>query len=124
MQTLRITVRDVDLAGSVIDTAFAHGANIIQDITFGLTDAGPYNDQALAQAVSDGMHKAEVIADAAGLTLPAFPKSIVEDVNAYYDRGLLVNAESAMDAAGMGASVMGGTLKVTASVVLTYEIDD
>ncbi len=122
--TLNITVRDVEKAGGVIDTSFAAGANRLDNVSFGVEDDGSLADKALELAVADGIHRAQVIANAAGLTLPAAPERITEsgEIN-YYSN---VTRASAFDEAGPagGTTIMGAMVKITATVTVTYEIKD
>ena len=124
---LNVTVREVENAGSAIDLAFAAGANVLNDVSFRVEDDGSLADRALELAVADGMHRAQVIADAAGLGLPAAPSSISQawDVSYYtnnargMDSGKLT--ESAADAS---TRTMAGMVVISATVSMTYEIDD
>ena len=120
--SLSITVRDVNRAGDIIDMAFAAGANFIGGVSFSVEDAdGALADQALQLAVADGMHRAQVIAGAAGITLPAVPSRISESGSVDY--GPVTRSMASMDSA-KGAEIMGGMTEITASVTVTYDIDD
>lgn len=66
-----VTVRVADLArlGEVLDAIVSAGANEINGITFAREDGSDAQDDARKQAVTDARRKAEVLAEAAGLTL-------------------------------------------------------
>lgn len=66
-----VTVRVADLArlGEVLDAIVSAGANEINGITFSREDGSDAQDDARRQAVADARRKAEVLAEAAGLTL-------------------------------------------------------
>ncbi len=122
--SLNVTVRKVEDTGGVIDASFAAGANRLDNVSFGVEDDGSLADKALELAVADGIHRAQVIAGAAGLTLPAAPKRITESGEINYFSN--VSRSTAFDEAGKGAgtTIMGAMVKVSATVTVTYEIDD
>jgi uncharacterized protein YggE len=66
-----VTVRVADLArlGEVLDAIVSAGANEINGIAFSREDGADAQDDARRQAVTDARRKAEVLAEAAGLTL-------------------------------------------------------
>lgn len=123
---LQVTTRDVTRAGELIDIAFAAGANQIGGVSFGVQDMTSMQDRALELAVADGMRRARIIAAASGLTLPALPEAIEEGgIYSSYDGGT-ANAYAMDTAAGAESAtkLMGGMVSVTASVNVSYEIDN
>lgn len=62
-------IHDLDNLGKLLDAAVESGANQIDALSFGLRDPGEANDKARARAVEDARHKAETLAEAAGVTL-------------------------------------------------------
>ena len=66
-----VTIRVTDLAalGQVLDAAVTGGANEINSITFMRDDAQSAEDDARRDAVATARHRAEVLAEAAGLRL-------------------------------------------------------
>lgn len=66
---LSITLRDMDAIGKTLDKAIAAGANSIQHIEFRSTKAAQVQDEAMACAVQDALRRAQLLADAAGVTL-------------------------------------------------------
>ncbi|MBQ8954170.1 MAG: SIMPL domain-containing protein [Clostridia bacterium] len=120
---LNVTVRDIEKAGSVIDAAFEAGANTLGNVSFSVEDDGTLSDKALELAVADGMHRAQVIAGAAGITLPAVPSRVSEGVEIYYRASNTVaRSEASSDAAA--PKLRSGSVEITATVTVTYEIDD
>lgn len=66
--TVTVTIRDMSIVGTVIDTAYASGSNRINGICFMMSEeryASLYK-QALDKAVKDGSEKARTIAIASG----------------------------------------------------------
>jgi len=62
-------VRDLRMVGRLLDTLVAQGANALGGISFSVADPAPVLDQARTKAIADARHKAEVYAQAAGVTL-------------------------------------------------------
>jgi hypothetical protein len=74
--TLRL--RDIGKVAATIDTLVAAGANEIGGISFTVAQPSKLLDDARADAIADARRKAEIYAQAAGVTLGA-PVSIAED---------------------------------------------
>lgn len=122
---LCVFVRNIDRAGEVIDAAMKAGANQLNGVEFMSSDDTAARDQALMLAVQDGMHKAGVIAKAAGITLPAVPDKITENSTSSYsgtNRTFSYEGAVTMDAAG-STKLQAGLLNITATVTIEYEID-
>ena len=117
---LSIVVRDIDRVGRVIDAAFAAGANEMDSIRFELSDTAQVNDQALTLALENALHKAQLLAQAAGIDLSTCEMNLTAnaDSDVSSSRNVLYMTAEAMDADG--TSVRGGQLSFTASVSLTY----
>uniref|UniRef100_UPI000682CD0F SIMPL domain-containing protein n=1 Tax=Aestuariivita boseongensis TaxID=1470562 RepID=UPI000682CD0F len=69
--SVTIRVRDLPKLGGVLDAVVTDGANQLGGISFGMQDPKPLMEEARRQAVADGRAKAEVLAEAAGVTLGA-----------------------------------------------------
>ena len=67
--TLAIKVTDMESTGSLIDAAFAAGANTLNGISFFASDTKEAETEALKIAVEDAKAKAEVLAQASGLKI-------------------------------------------------------
>lgn len=67
--TVVIRVRALDALGGILDRTIESGANTFQGLSFGLQDPGPVLDEARRAAVAEALRKAELYAQAAGLTL-------------------------------------------------------
>lgn len=63
------TIRDMGRIGRIIDGSVKAGANVLGGIAFQLSDEIEGRDEALAEAVADARHKAEILAEASGATL-------------------------------------------------------
>ncbi len=63
------TVRDMGRVGTIVDRAVSAGANLVNGITFQLSEGSEATDQALTEAVADAKRKAEALAAAGGAEL-------------------------------------------------------
>ena len=121
--SLNITVREIEKAGNVIDIAFTAGANTLGNVMFSIEDDGALADKALELAVADGMHRAQVIASAAGIQLPAVPTRVTEGADVYYrPTNAVFKSEAASD--GAATRIMSGMVEISATVTVSYDIDD
>lgn len=113
---LTVRVRALDTTGSVLDAAVADGANTLNGMTFGLADPEPSYNEARKEAVADARAKAELLAQAAGVTLG--------QVVAIADGGAMTDpAPMYRDAvAASPVPVQGGELGLVANVTITWEI--
>ena len=123
--TLAIRVTKMDAVGELIDLAFGAGANTLNGISFSASDTTEAKAEALRAAVRDAQEKAEVLAEAAGLSLGKV-ESIQEGSTYSYERGagnFTMNVKATEDAAA-GTVIQSAKLIVSASVSITFELDD
>jgi uncharacterized protein YggE len=122
---VRVEVDSMPLAGSVIDATVAAGANRIDQLSFELRDMTSAQMEALKQAVANARAQADVIAAAAGQHL-GLPLNI--NTSYSYPRPVMQMAYARMagDAAAAPppTPVEAGNLTVTASVNITYKLED
>ncbi|MFV0474885.1 MAG: SIMPL domain-containing protein [Pikeienuella sp.] len=64
-----VRVRKVDALGEILGALVGAGANMINGIEFGVADMGAAMDETRRAAVADARRKAELYAEAAGVTL-------------------------------------------------------
>lgn len=117
--TVSVTVRDLTKLGSILDASVKAGANNVNSIQFDLLDRTKAMSEARAKAVKAARAQADELAAAAGVTLGNI-QSINTSENTpgpvYYAKGAgLTMADSA-------APISAGTLDISVSVALTYEI--
>ncbi len=69
--SIRVTVRDIDDVGPVIDSAVVAGGNLLSldNIAFQISNRSLLEDQARLGAIDDAIRKASAMADRAGLAL-------------------------------------------------------
>ena len=123
--TLAIRVTDMAAVGKVIDLAFGAGANMLNGVDFSASETDGARAEALKKAVQDARAKAEVLAEASGLTIKGI--SVIEEGSTYsYDTGLTRFAKAygaTEDAAEAGTVVQSAKLQVTASIVITFDAE-
>jgi len=114
-----VRVRALDSLGGVLDSVVADGANTLNGLGFGLQDPGPATDEARRRAVADARHRAELYAQAAGVTLGAV-LSISEQGDGYRPMPM-VQAEASF-AKGADVPVSSGELNLSSTIAVVYEI--
>lgn len=117
---VQVTVCELDSFGKVLDALVSNGANSIQGISFGSSKASELRDQARVLAVKDALRRAELLAKPLGVTIGDVV-SISESMQ-YGQRNVYAVAASLSDASEVPVS--GGTLSFTASVNITWELND
>ena len=117
--TFTLNLTDELDVGEVLDAAVGAGTNSVDSVTFGLRDPTSVQEEALEDAVNDGMGKAMVISEAAGVTLG--PILSISESGA----SPVPMAESRIYfAADVAATpIVPGDVEVTATVTITYEIE-
>ena len=120
---LRVTLQDVSAAGRVIDAASRAGASEIQQVSYGLADAGMAQRQALAEATRSGVERAGVMAKALDMEVirvlsvddsGAAPAPVVREVQ--------MLAKSVGLSAAVPTDLSPGGIHVRASVTVSVEV--
>jgi uncharacterized protein YggE len=114
---IQVKVRNLDKLGGIIEAATSAGANTSNGLYFDVEDReGAYN-QALEQAIANARLRAETLVKSAGATLGAVVSASESGSYnpwpVYYGRDL---------AADGGVPVSSGTMQVSASVSVTFEL--
>ena len=122
--TLYVTVADVDNTGAYIDAAFAAGANSLDYVEFSAVETEEAAARALQLAVESAKAKAQVLADAAGLKLGKILE-IRDNADSGFVRGDFYAKTSAAEGdAGAGTGVLAGMQNVTATVNITFALEE
>jgi uncharacterized protein len=116
--SVEVTVRDLDALGSVIDGALAAGATSMDGLSFRLADPVPAERDARVQAMAAARARADVLAEAAGLSIEGV-SDIVEGGPARPPMPF-PKAERMMMAADAATPVEAGSLEITVTVTVTY----
>lgn len=121
--TLAIKVEKIDSAGSVIDAAFAAGANTLNGISFSAEDTKDAERTALEEAVAAAKEKAEIIAGAAGMKITGI-ELISEGGTFTYGNSVsnFAKARGGTEEAAMdfGTVVQAAKLVISASVTVNF----
>lgn len=112
-----VYVRDLTVLGGVIDAAVGSGSNAFFGLSFGLQNPEDAQDIALAQAVARARTKAEIMADAAGVTLGKLV-GLSESGGMSQPSPMRRDAVMAMEA----VPVAEGSVGVSATAHLVFEI--
>jgi uncharacterized protein YggE len=115
---LSVRVRALETLGAVLDAAVKDGANTLNGVRFAITDPAPLLDEARKRAVADARHKAELLSEAAGVSLGRV-LLISESGGAGGPQPQFRMAESMVPDA---VPVAEGEVSLSASVSLTWEL--
>jgi uncharacterized protein YggE len=120
--TVMVTVRDLGQVGALLDAAVQAGANQISGIQFDIEDREAAQQQAMTAAVENARARAEVLAEAAGVTLGE-----VLSIESYLSGGTPIpyerNVVMADAAMGMEVPVSPGEMQIDTGVSVVYEIE-
>jgi len=117
-EQLQITVRDLDKAGDVVDSATAKGATEVNGLWFEVDDPTGAMDEARAAAIAQARTSAQMMASAAGVSLGevvSISEASASTPGPYY------YGEAARDAAAL-TPIERGTQDVQATVTVVFEI--
>jgi uncharacterized protein YggE len=125
--TVNVTIRDLDMVGSVLDAAIEAGANNIYGVTFSLADPTPLMAQAREKAVANAQAKAQDLARLNGVSLGdvvSVSEVIGSGVSGGYYPGFgrLPVAAEGMGGGG-GGPISPGELQMTSQLQVTYAIE-
>jgi hypothetical protein len=118
---LRVTVRDTDQLGELLDAAVNAGANSIYGVTFYVDDQTAAASDARVEAVEDARAKAEELASAAGMTLGpvvAISEGTTPILSPIYSMG----RGGGMGMAESAVPVEPGSTNVAVDVMMTFEL--
>lgn len=115
--TLRVHIRDLTQLGKVLDAAVSGGANTLHSVEFATANPGPLLNEARQAAVADARATAELLAEAAGVTLGPVLSIQEPSVESYQPMPMM----RAM-AADAGVPIEQGTVSTRASVSIVWAI--
>lgn len=119
-QTMELTIRDLDKAGTYIDTAADAGSNSIGSIRFTVENQDDYYNDALKLAVKSATSKANAILDVYGIKVTK-PSKISETS---YNGGVVYATPSVYADKAMAApptQVSPGVIEISADVTVEYK---
>jgi uncharacterized protein len=120
VNTLQITLRDVDRTGEILDIAVSSGTNRVNYISFTLSDEKQQQvrAQALTSAVRSARADADAVAAAAGLDIVRV-QEITVGTN-YFPMPVASYREAADGALSVPTPIVPGDVKVSVQVSVTY----
>lgn len=123
--TVRVTVRDVEIIGELIDAVAVAGGDAVRfdGISFDHEDTGPLAQTARELAIADARARAEQLAELTGVTLGEVI-SVVETSFGAPLVGAPQSERAAMDMAATATSIQLGTSSVIVTVHVTWAIEE
>ena len=118
-EQVQVTVRDLDKAGDVVDTATAKGATNVNGIWFEISDPAKAQNDARAAAVTAARLSAQALAGAGSVSLGSVV-SIADATPAFV--GYYPYAEGRDTKAALATPVQPGTQDITATVTVSFAI--
>jgi len=120
--TIRVTYRDLDRIGELLDAAAKAGVNQVNNVQFATEKSDEYEMEAMKLAMDNARKKAEVLASTEGQTVKGAISIMQNGVSGgiYYGKEM---AGYAMDTAESFAitSVNPGEIVISTSVTVVYE---
>jgi len=116
--TLNVRVRDLALLGPVLDGVLEDGANTFGGLRFSVQDPAPLMQEARRRAVADGMARAKLLAEGAGVVLG--PVQTITDVGRTRGPQMMEMTAARADSVPIAA----GELSLSATVSMVFVIED
>jgi uncharacterized protein len=123
MNTVAVTMHEIDRVGAVIDAALGAGANRVNGVRFGLRDPQAFRQRAIDDAVRRARSDAEALAAALGLGLGMVREAYTADVAMGQPVMMMERLQAGADmAASAPTPINPGEQTVRATVVVVYAI--
>ena len=120
-EQLQITVRDLDKAGDVVDTAVAKGATDLNGVWFEVSDPEKAQNDARAAAMASAEASAKALATGGHVTLGSVVS--ISDATPTFQPNYQFGRMAAAPVADVATPVQPGSQDVTSTVTVVYEID-
>ena len=120
VNVVKVTVRQIDKLGAVLDQAVGSGATKVQGISFTIDDPSKLQAEARDKAIQDAKAKAEQMAKAAGVKLGKVT-ALSESGGTVSPRYEMAMAPAAKGAADVPISVGESEIQVTVQMVFDIE---
>ena len=124
-QNIEIKVRNMDSVGPVLQKAGELGANQVGGVQFSIDDPQSLQQQARIKAVEDARRKAEDLGKQLGLTIVrvvTFTESGGSRPPMYAPMAMMKSYDQGVAASAPSPEVQSGSLDVTSSVTVTFEV--
>lgn len=120
---IKVTVRDLNNVGKIVDACVQNGANASCNIRFALENYDEYYNQALRSAVQNAKEKAELIASVYGTKIDV-PVEISEEgyeEKVYGKNTEFINCVTLSEETGSYTSIQTEEIEVNARIYVKYE---
>jgi len=119
--SVRVTIRDLEAVGSILDAALEAGANSIHGVSFGIAEAQAQETEARGLAAEDALSRAQELAELHGLQVGEV-LSISEVVDGGVYASNFRGAEYAKMGLGGAGSVSPGQLDLSLRLQVVYAL--
>lgn len=119
--TVTVRVRDLPALGTILDKAVSIGANTVNNIAFSVADPSRLYDEARKAAFADARDKADLYAEAAGVSLDRI-LNISEQQNFNQPPRPYAMKAMAQDAVAAPVPVQAGELTFAIDVAVTWDL--
>lgn len=116
---VEVVVRDLATLGDVLDGTLAAGATSMDGLAFRVADPAPAEREARIRAMTEARARADVLAEAAGLSITGVT-DIVEGPVGRPPIPFAAKAERMMLASDASTPVEAGSLEIAVTVTVTY----
>lgn len=113
---LKITVRDINRVGEIIDAAVTSGANIVYSVNFTIADPSNAYRRALSQAIIDAIYKASTIEQTLRIIVDKTPSTIQEES---VDMGIVRERDEFL-APIAATPIVSGEIEIIARIKATF----
>lgn len=125
VNSVQVQVNDLDSLGGLLAAVVGDGANRLDSVTFGLQDPSAATDEARRLAVAEAVRRADLYAQAAGVSLGDVLTISEQGAGGYQPyRAEPVVMESLASAPSFDVPVASGEIRLNASVTIVFEIAD
>jgi uncharacterized protein YggE len=111
-----VTIREVDIAGDVLDAAVQAGANQVHGVSFTVSDESAWRSQSRAEAMVDARERAQELAELAGVELGDV-LTVSEIIGGVQYQGLMAGPMG-----GGGSGIAPGELDFRTQIQVTFAV--
>lgn len=118
-----VTMNASEDVGRILGAAIKAGSNSVKSVSYSLKDSEQYRDEALAEAVADARHKADIIASSAGVQIIRV-LDIDQGYRYYGDFAEEVAFEAEDVTSSISIPLQPRNVTVEASISIVYQISE
>ncbi|MGA7676508.1 MAG: SIMPL domain-containing protein [Rhizomicrobium sp.] len=116
---LSVSVTELSKVADIIDAAVNAGANSANSVTFDVKNRADYDEQALAAAVRNARHNAEIMASAERASVG----KMISMTNSPSDRQFVPAPDFIIQTEAPHAPILPGQITILAKVTVTYAVE-